>query len=203
MNEDAVSDCFFHLMDIGLGLDMSDPNLKDTPDRVARMFCREFFKNVGVEYTDWKAFPNSKNYSEIVLFDLITFTSYCSHHFLPFTGLAWFMYIPKPLVIPSAAHKLGGLLVGASKPARAVEHYAQRPQLQEDLGHDVITSFNKAVNPLGSMLVMRAKHGCIQCRGVKQTRSGLTTSIVTGCFLEDPTIKNEGLDLIKISLLMD
>lgn len=203
MNEVIVETCFRELMEAGLGLDLSNPNLEDTPGRVARMFCREFFSKIGVEYTDWKAFPNSKNHSEIILCDLITFTSYCSHHFLPFTGLAWFMYIPKPYWSDLNLHAQEGMLVGASKPARAVEHYAQRPQLQEDLGHDVIESFMKSVKPLGAMLVMRAKHGCMQCRGVKQTRSGLTTSIVRGCFKEDPAIKYEGLDLIKISLLMD
>ena len=188
MNKDIVEQLFRELMEKGLGFDLSDPNLCDTPNRVARMYCEEFFGNCCVEFTDFKAFPNEHQYDQIIISDLIFFVSVCSHHFLPFTGNAWVLYIPK--------YKL----VGASKMARLVEHYAARPQLQENLCHEVLNSFVAGIEPVGAMVVMRGIHGCMKCRGVKQRGSGMGTSAVYGAF-KKPDVKSEGMDLIKLSLL--
>lgn len=172
----------------GLGLDLNDPDLSGTPERVAKMFCNEFFVNMNSEFTDWKTSPNSEKYDQIILFDSLDFVSVCSHHFLPFKGSAWALYIPD------------NKLIGASKPARAIDHYSKRPQLQERLTHQVINSLWKNVNPLGAMIVMRASHGCMQCRGVGKNRAGMLTSAVKGLFLSDPSLKSEGFELIKISM---
>jgi GTP cyclohydrolase I len=188
MNQLKVRHYFSLLMSEGLGLDLSDPNLKDTPKRVAKMYCSEFFSKMNEEFTDFKTFPNIGNYDEIILSDNIHFVSICSHHFLPFVGLAWLMYIPKDK------------LIGASKMARLVEHYSSRPQLQEILCHEIITAFEDGLKPLGSMIVMRAVHECMSCRGVKQHgKAGLTTSVIKGAFLKD-SVKQEGLRLIQLSL---
>jgi GTP cyclohydrolase I len=113
----------------------------------------------------------------------------CAHHFLPFTGNAWVLYVP------------ADRLVGASKMARMVEHYSARPQLQEHLCHEVIECFQSAMEPQGCMVVMRGIHGCMKCRGVKQYGgSGLTTSAIRGIF-EDPRVKDEGMSLIHLSLM--
>jgi len=188
MNETQVRIFFEDLMLRGLGLDMEDPNLVGTPDRVARMYCREFFANVGKEFTNFKSFPNDKGYDQIIMADNIDFVSVCSHHFLPFTGKAWILYIPDKK------------LTGLSKMARVVTHYAARPQIQETLCHDILASFVKNIQPLGAMIFMRAEHACMQCRGAKQANAGMGTSQIWGVFKENPNIKSEGLDLIKISL---
>src|SRR5512137_1444285 len=196
MNQDKVAFYFEKLMTEGLGLDMSDPNLCGTPTRVAKMYCQEFFKTVDEEFPETllTTFPNEDGYDEIILADNIPFTSICSHHFLPFTGKAWFLYIPRTnLLEPSYGHvewnrkETDAMLSGASKMARVVQHYAARPQLQERLAKQIVKRFEEIVKPAGTMLVMRAVHGCMSCRGVKAgNKAGLVTSIVRGAFKDDP-----------------
>lgn len=180
---------FRKLMEEGLGLDLTNPNFKPTPKRVARMFCKEFFNGQHKEFTDFALSKNKRGYNQIIMLDNIHFVSICSHHFLPFVGKAWLLYIPDQY------------FVGASKPARCIEHYAARPQLQEDLCHDVINQFNNVVKPKGVMVVTRAVHGCMSCRGVKQNNgAGMMGSAVLGCFTESDSTKQEGLTLIEISI---
>ena len=90
-------------------------------------------------------------------------------------------------------------LVGASKPARIIAHYAARPQLQENLCHQVMNRFVEVIKPRGAMLVMRAIHGCMSCRGVKQyDNSGMTSSAIHGVF-EKPEVRAEAMSLIHLS----
>lgn len=176
------------LLTEGLGLDLSDPNLIGTPRRIAKMYCNEFFANIDKEFEGYSLFPNKDEYNQIILLDNIFFTSICSHHFLPFTGLAWVAYIPKDF------------LIGASKPARLVEHYAKRPQLQERLQHQIISSFVKVVKPLGTLVYIRATHQCMKCRGVRQhNNSAMQTSSVHGVFEKDYKAKEEVYNMIKLS----
>lgn len=173
----------------GLGLDMTDPNLKDTPKRVGKMYATELLHNVNEEYPEeaFSKFPNSHNYSQIILMDNIHFVSTCSHHLLPFVGVGFFAYIADQY------------LAGASKMARLIEHYGARPQLQENLCHEVINRFVDVMKPKGAMIVLRAIHGCMSCRGVKQyANSGMTTSAIYGCF-EDPACRAEAMGLIQLS----
>jgi GTP cyclohydrolase I len=188
MNQELAEKHIYSLLTEGLGLDLSDPNLTDTPKRIAKMYCKEFFSTIGENFTDFKSFPNDSNYDQIIMFDHIHFTSVCSHHFLPFTGLGWVLYIP------------GKKLIGASKAARLLTHYSKRPQLQEKLAHQVARHFMNAVQPQGVMVLLQAVHGCMKCRGVEQyAGAGMGTSIVKGCFL-DNSVKSEALEMIKISI---
>ena len=190
MNKEKVEFYFRKLMKEGLGFDLSDPNLAETPKRVAKMYCDEFFKGVGEGFLDFKSFPNSMGYNQIIMLDRIFFISVCAHHFLPFTGHAWILYIPKDK------------LVGGSKPARLVDHYASRPQIQEQLCHEVIKVFDEEVQPQGTMVMMRAVHECMKCRGVKQySGAGMMTSVVSGAFAKDSAMELKGLEMVKISLM--
>ena len=189
MNEAIVRECLIRMLSEGLGLDLSDPNLKDTPDRIARTYCREFFAGLNPDNVPKiTVFPNNDNYNEIIMLDNIPFVSMCSHHFLPFQGLAWFLYIP------------GDLLIGASKISRIITYFAARPQLQERLTPQIMNFFIRNIAPRGAMLVMRAIHNCMSCRGIKQgLDGGMTTSSVYGSFAENENTRNEGLELIKLS----
>jgi GTP cyclohydrolase I len=197
----------------GLGLDLSDPNLSNTPARISEMY-QDIFQNVGKEYPEelitW--FPNEEipcvkelvphelgrthsdihyikyTYNQLILFPKIHFTSWCAHHFLPFDGEAWFGYIPKEK------------LVGASKPARLMEWYSKRPQMQETLCNDVINRFDEAIKPQGTILLIYGVHDCMRCRGVKSS-GGMFTSAVSGVLSTDAKARSEAMDLIKISMM--
>jgi GTP cyclohydrolase I len=186
MDEAVVKNCFEALMVNGLGLDIDDPNLKDTPKRVAKMYCQEFFSSLSKEPPVLTIFPNDKDYTGIILLDNIPFVSVCSHHFLPFSGLAWFLYIPDKC------------LVGASKISRIISYFSAFPQIQEHLTQQIVDNFVANIEPKGCMLVMQATHGCMSCRGIKQSGS-LITSVVQGSFAENLTTREEGMELIKLS----
>lgn len=190
-NKELVEKHFRALMTEGLGLDLNDPNMKDTPKRIATMYCEELFHNTFEEYPeeDFRMFPNEENYAQMTMIDNIHFTSMCSHHFMPFTGKAWFIYIPNEHT-----------LVGASKLPRIITHYAARPQLQENLCHQVLDRFVELAEPEGAMLIMRAIHGCMSCRGAMQyNNSGMTSSAIYGAF-HDPTVRAEAMALVSLSL---
>jgi GTP cyclohydrolase I len=73
--------------------------------------------------------------------------------------------------------------------------------LQENLCHEVINRFVEKVQPKGAMVVMRAIHGCMACRGVKQANgAGMITSALSGVFAEKESTKLEGLQLIDLSI---
>lgn len=191
-NKEKVEHYFRLLMTEGLGLNLLDPNLKGTPERVARMYCEELFPNCFTDFGEATSFPNEKKYDQTIVLDNIWFASVCSHHFLPFTGKLWTAYIP------------GELLVGASKPARITAHYAARPQLQENLIHEVLNKFVEEVQPRAAMIYARAIHGCMKCRGVRQyAGSGMGGCAIYGLYHTDPSAKSEALQLIQMSMTKD
>lgn len=189
MDAKAVEKYVSLMLTEGLGFDLSDPNLTDTPKRIAKMYCNEFFAKCDCEFDSFRAFPNEKGYDQIILLDTVFFVSTCAHHFLPFTGHAWLAYLP------------GDKLVGASKPARLINHYAARPQLQETLCHDALGCFVKHMQPRGASVVIRGSHGCMKCRGAKQPNSGMVTAAHYGEMLTSSTAKSEVFELIKLSIL--
>lgn len=162
------------------------PETEKTPQRVVKMWANEFFANVGKPFCDFYLSPNNTN-GEIIHFPNIRFVSCCAHHLLPFAGTAHLLYIPD------------NSLVGASKPARLIEHYCKRPQLQETLINDIVDQFVKYVEPLGIMVVMYATHDCMGCRGVKQYASGMGVSAVRGVFANEKELELKGYELIKLS----
>ena len=194
MDEKLIEELLERIIESGLGLDMSNPNLKGTPGRIARMWAREFFSSAdkGEEgFQNLTTFPNDKNYNQIIMLDRIHFVSMCSHHFLPFVGLAWVAYIP------------GALLVGASKPARLISFHSRKPQLQEALCHEVIENFEQVVKPEATFVLMRGIHGCMSDRGAAQYGgAGMMTSAVTGRFKSDGRARSEAMDMVKLSLMM-
>lgn len=188
----------YHVQEMlkGLGLDLSDPNLIDTPERVARMYTDELMVSLEKEPPNLKTFPNKRKnalsssaYDEIILFDNIPFISLCSHHLLPFSGKAWLAYIPNDK------------LIGASKSARLIHYFAGKPQLQEKLAMEIADYLEEQISPKGIMLVMRAVHGCMACRGIKTgPNAGMMTSVTRGAFRDDQSTRNEALKLIELSI---
>jgi GTP cyclohydrolase I len=192
-NKTAILQSTIELFLKQMGLNLEDPNLKRTPQRIVKMYNEELLANRNKKPNKKliKSFPNEKEYDEIILLDNIPFVSLCSHHFLPFPGLAWLAYVPNTR------------LAGASKPARVIDFFAKKPQLQENLASEVVDYFVQQVQPIGVMLVMRAVHGCMSCRGAKTgDNAGMITSITRGCFRENMETRMEALDLIKLSVYL-
>jgi len=156
-----------------LGLDMNDPNLSGTEWRVARAF-RELFAGfyAGAEPA-LRTFPNTEGYSEIVAVTDIPFYSLCAHHFLPFSGTAHLAYVPQER------------LVGLSKLARLVDFYARRPQLQERMTEQIAQAIERRLHPAGAMVVIEARHFCMEMRGVGKAGLTTTTSAIRGVFEDE------------------
>lgn len=163
-----------------LDLDLSDPHLAGTDLRVARAY-RELFAGLaaGAEPA-LRTFPNTERYAGTVTVTDIPFHSLCAHHFLPFFGVAHVAYLP------------GKRLVGLSKLARAVEYYARRPQVQERLTEQIAALLERRLEPRGVMVVLHARHFCIEMRGIGKPGLTTTTSAVRGAF-EDERIRRECL----------
>jgi len=158
-----------------LGLDLDDPNLEGTDRRVARAY-REMFRGLRRSAPKLSTFPNTNRYSEMVSVEAIPLYSICAHHFLPFFGTARVAYVPKDR------------LVGLSKLARAVDHYARRPQLQEDLTEQVASLLEKRLEPAGLIVCVEARHLCMEMRGVSKPGLVTTTIAVRGT-LEDERLQ--------------
>ncbi len=167
-----------------LGLDLADPNLADTGMRVAKMYAEMFHGLKEGNEPTVTTFPNDDNYSGMVMETQIPFYSMCSHHLVPFYGHAHMAYVPN------------GSLVGLSKMPRILEFYAKRPQLQERLTEQVVTFLQEKLSPKGVMVVIEARHLCVEMRGVKKPGAMTTTSAIRGILKERP-IREEFLDLLK------
>ncbi|HTO74432.1 MAG TPA: GTP cyclohydrolase I FolE [Thermoanaerobaculia bacterium] len=167
-----------------LGLDLSDPNLVETPDRVAKMYL-EMFRGLA-EGAEPKitVFPNDERYAAMVIEKDIPFYSLCSHHFVPFYGHAHLAYIPNDKI------------VGLSKMPRIVEFYARRPQLQERLTEQIAGFLEEQLAPQGVMVVIEARHLCVEMRGVKKSGALTVTSAIRGIFYNRP-VREEFLDLLN------
>jgi GTP cyclohydrolase I len=178
-----ISEHVGSILDI-LGLDRNDPNLKDTPERVAKMYL-ELFRGLD-EGAEPKVtlFPNDERYTAMVIEKDIPFYSMCSHHFVPFYGHAHMAYIPNDTII------------GLSKMPRIVDFYAQRPQLQERLTEQVAGYLAEKLSPQGVMVVIEARHLCVEMRGIKKPGAHTVTSAIRGIFYNRP-VREEFLDLLS------
>jgi GTP cyclohydrolase I len=167
-----------------LGLDLNDPNLAETDLRVAKMYLEMFHGlDEGAE-PKVTTFPNEENYSHMVMETKIPFYSMCAHHLVPFYGHAHIAYIPR------------GQILGLSKFSRILEFYAKRPQLQERLTEQVVTCLEEKLHPLGAMVVIEARHLCVEMRGVKKPGAVTVTSALRGIFHQKP-VREEFLDLLR------
>src|SRR5713101_3546955 len=167
-----------------LRLDLSDPNLIETPERVAKMYLEMFHGLSEGAEPKVTFFPNDERYTAMVMEKDIPFYSLCSHHLVPFYGHAHVAYIPNERI------------VGLSKMARIVEFYARRPQLQERLTEQVAGYMAEKLAPQGVMVVVEARHLCVEMRGVKKPGALTVTSAIRGIFFNRP-VREEFLDLLN------
>lgn len=167
-----------------LGENPEREGLEKTPMRVAKamqVLTRGYTQDPHKVLTD--ALFEEK-YNQMVIVKDIDFFSMCEHHMLPFYGKAHVAYIPN------------GHITGLSKIARVVDIYARRLQVQERLTEQVMQCINDTLKPQGVMVVVEAKHMCMQMRGVEKQNSITTTSAYSGVFGSSKT-RNEFMDLLR------
>ena len=167
-----------------LGEDPKREGLEKTPMRVAKamqVLTRGYTQDPHKVLTD--ALFEEK-YNQMVIVKDIDFFSMCEHHILPFYGKAHVAYIPK------------GYITGLSKIARVVDIFSHRLQVQERLTEQVMQCINDTLKPQGVMVVIEAKHMCMQMRGVEKQNSITTTSAYSGVF-ESSKTRNEFMDLLR------
>lgn len=169
-----------------LGLDPDDPKLAGTDRRVARAY-RELFAGLaeGAE-PKLTVFPNTEGHSGIVQVSGIPFYSICAHHFLPFFGFAHVGYVP------------GDRLVGLSKLGRVVDFYARRPQLQEHLTEQIATLLDERSTARGVMVLLEARHMCMEMRGLARPNVTTTTTAVRGT-LEDDRLQQQFYARLRVA----
>ncbi|MBD9027099.1 MAG: GTP cyclohydrolase I FolE [Prevotella sp.] len=167
-----------------LGEDVNREGLIKTPERVAKAMAtltRGYDMNPEAIINSAKF---KEDYNQMVIVKDIQFYSLCEHHMLPFYGKAHVAYIPN------------GYITGLSKIARVVDVFSHRLQVQERMTTQIKECIQNALNPLGVMVVIEAKHMCMQMRGVEKQNSITTTSDISGAFNQSKT-REEFLSLIS------
>jgi GTP cyclohydrolase I len=135
----------------------------------------------------------------------INFTSLCEHHICPFVGIVHIGYIPSVIVdikysggdhgVPIGFGKTR--IVGLSKLARLVEIFARRLQVQERMTCQIADAFMEHVKPQGMGCVVRARHLCVESRGIQKYGTTTVTSALRGLFREDEGVRAEYLAFVR------
>jgi GTP cyclohydrolase IA len=158
-----------------LGIQLDSESMRETPARMARAYA-ELFETEPLRLT---TFPNDAGYDGLVLARDIPFRTVCEHHLLPFAGVAHVGYVP------------GERILGLSKLARVVEHYAARPQVQERLTKQVADCLAARLRPRAVGVLLEAEHTCMTLRGVRSRGSVTVTSAFAGALRDDPNGRAE------------
>jgi GTP cyclohydrolase I len=169
-----------------IGEDPDRDGLLATPGRVARMYA-EVTVGMREQPDSHLATVFEAEHDEIVLVRDIPFASMCEHHLLPFIGTAHLGYIPGA----------DGKVTGLSKLARLVDGYARRLQVQERLTTQIAGALERALEPIGAIVVLEAEHLCMAIRGVQKPGTLTVTSAVRGLFRDDPRSRAEAMALIN------
>ena len=167
-----------------LGEDTEREGLLKTPMRVAKamqILTRGYTQDPHKVLTDALF---EEIYNQMVIVKDIDFFSMCEHHMIPFYGKAHVAYIPN------------GYITGLSKIARVVDIYSHRLQVQERLTQQIKDCIQQTLKPLGVMVVIEAKHMCMQMRGVEKQNAITTTSDFSGAFNQAKT-REEFMNLLR------
>jgi len=153
-----------------LGIAGTDPELERTPARIAEFYADAFGGLDPAAEPELATFANDGGETLVAVRDL-EFHSICVHHFAPFFGRATVVYVP------------GDRLVGISGPARLLDWYARRPQLQERITTQLADHLERLLAPRGVAVVLRARHLCMEMRGIRR-RGLVETRAVRGVLAE-------------------
>lgn len=168
-----------------VGEDPTREGLKNTPDRVARMYAELLCGYTADPQRIVNGALFEVKYDEMVIVRDIEFYSLCEHHMLPFIGRAHVAYIPD------------GRVLGLSKIPRIVDMYARRLQVQERMTRQIADFLRDLLKPQGVAVVVEAMHLCSMMRGVKKHDARMTTSAMHGAFRANLATRQEFLDNIS------
>jgi len=179
-NDKQVAEYHMREFLTAMGQDVTREGLQETPKRYVK-FMEEFLSPPKFNFTTF----DSEGYDEMVLVNNIPFFSFCEHHIAPFFGVGHIAYIPDKKI------------VGISKLPRTLDMFSQQLQNQERITEQVAAKIMEELNPRGVAVVLKARHMCMEMRGVKKHDTWTTTSKMVGAFKEDLICRNEFLNLIK------
>lgn len=163
-----------------LGEDPDRDGLKQTPERVARLYSDILDGNFHSQ-PEIKFFEE-KTYDNIVVVKKVPFYAFCEHHLLMFLGTVSIGYIPDKRV------------AGLSKLVRVFRYFTKRPTIQERLTAQTVDAIMKAVQPKGVIVHVSAEHTCMTLRGIKSPGSVTTTTAYRGVFAEEVNLRRQFLD---------
>jgi GTP cyclohydrolase I len=170
---------------LAVGEDPERDGLRNTPQRVARMYA-EIFSGLGAHPDSVLTTVFEAQHDEMVVVKDIEVASTCEHHLVPWVGVAHVGYIPND----------EGQITGLSKLARLVDLYARRPQVQERLTTQVADALEACLQPRGVIVVVQAEHLCMTVRGVRKPGAKTVTSAVRGLFRDSTSTRAEAMSLI-------
>jgi GTP cyclohydrolase IA len=161
--------------------------IQETPVRVEK-YLREMTSGYGVDPASvLKCFKDgAENYDEMVFEGNIPFASLCEHHMVPFFGVAHIAYVPNDKV------------VGLSKLPRVLEVFARRLQVQERMTCQIADALNEHLSPKGVGVTIRARHMCVEMRGIKKPGVITYTSALRGC-IKDGKARDEFLHFVALA----
>lgn len=187
IDKDAIREHIRGIL-VALGDDPDREGLRETPDRVARMY-EEVFE--GMNYSNHeiaemfnKSFQDDlsvgSDRKDIVLVRDIPIFSYCEHHI----ALMYDMKI-------SVAYIPNGRVLGLSKIARICDMAAKRLQLQERIGSDVAEIMTEAAKTTDVAVIIHGTHSCMSARGIKKDAASTVTTTLRGRFETDAILQNQ------------
>lgn len=180
-----ISEKMYEIMSI-LGLDLNDPSLAGTPNRIAKMYVDEVFSGLDPEQFPLLTFQEEDIPGELVLVKNISFVSFCEHHFVPIVGKAHVGYFPNRK------------LVGLSKIPRIVHYLAKRPQVQERLTAQIADTLALHLETEDVAVSLQAIHFCMIARGVEECTTSMETHVLKGRFESDPSTRSEFFSRLPI-----
>jgi GTP cyclohydrolase I len=158
--------------------------LQETPARVVKAW-KHWCSGYNVDIAKLlKTFEDgAENYDEMVLVKDIPIYSKCEHHLADIFGTATIAYIPN------------GRVVGLSKLSRVADAFARRLQVQERLTTQIADALDEHLRPKAVGVIVKARHMCMESRGICQQGHHTVTSALRGVFKTDPTARSEFLRL--------
>ena len=165
--------------------------LKRTPERVAKAlrYLTEGYSQNLDDVVGSGIFQQEKA-GQVIVKDVL-FYSLCEHHLLPFLGSCHVGYLPD------------GKILGLSKVFKLVDMFSRRLQVQEQLTDQIADAMDEVIKPKGVIVVIDARHLCLEMRGKRRTGATILTTASRGLYKDDPDLRREFFTLIGGPVLRD